>query len=216
MGEQQIVRVEATLRRGGMLLARGDGVTRLLDEHATVAALDALLRTDDVEERVNALLELDGERAVSWQWRQIAEEFPPSDGLWSRLATARQVLPTRTSILDASGKTIERLAIGGFLLSVIALGVLLGTRPASLARWRGADPSPDATGHVLVAVALLALLSLYNLVATLVTARTGAVPEMNPLAQRLLDSPTAVTVFKARAVGGASVVLVAFRHMRAS
>ena len=61
---------------------------------------------------------------------------------------------------------------------------------------------------------LLAVLAIYDLVATLFFLQSGAVIEVNPLVAGIIESPISTTLFKVTLTGGAIALLLAMRRHR--
>jgi len=96
-------------------------------------------------------------------------------------------------------------------------------RPMPARRWRRArayvraarrSPTARRSRRVVLLIALLLLISGFDLAFTLLASQTGNFEELNPLAARLIHMPAALVAFKLLLVGAASVILYALRTRR--
>jgi len=96
-------------------------------------------------------------------------------------------------------------------------------RPLPARRWRRARayvraarrcPTARRSRRVVLLIALLLLISGFDLIFTLLASQTKSFEELNPLAARLIHMPAALVVFKLFLVAAASIILYALRARR--
>lgn len=88
------------------------------------------------------------------------------------------------------------LTVGGMVLSVLAIGHLLGGRPhAGHATW-GMDPSPEMIRALNWSLFFATAFSFVDLVWTIVGTNSNVVQELNPLGSQLIHDPRHLAGFK--------------------
>jgi len=111
------------------------------------------------------------------------------------------------------------LAIAGVL---IAIAVLLHTLrsswslPVERRAWRHIDPSGARTRAVVQLAAVLVLLNGMDLLFTILAQQTGQFFELNPVGERLIDSPVALGYYKTTLVAVGVGILLFLRRRRAA
>jgi hypothetical protein len=91
---------------------------------------------------------------------------------------------------------IYPLEVSGMVLSVVALGHLLGGRPHAGQRTRGLDPSPALIHALNWSLFFAAAFSLLDLAWTIVTVNTNDTRELNPIGSQLIHDPLRLAQFK--------------------
>lgn len=212
-GMRGFSQLKEALRCSGLILLSPDGAYHAIYGRLGLKVLEILTSDAYTEAKLNDLVAMQAAPLSSGEWRTLVDGFEPSAGLEDRMQAARErfdaaVLPTCSSWASVL------LTLLALLLAVVALGTLLMHRPDVRQGIRGRNPHPQATRFVVQAVLLLAILSVYDLVATVVLVRQGLVFEINPLAEGLIHRPLLATLFKVALTGLGAVLLVSLRRYR--
>jgi len=88
------------------------------------------------------------------------------------------------------------LSVSGMVLSVIAIGHLLGGRPHAGQPTRGLDPSPALIHALNWSLFFTAAFSLLDLAWTIITVNTNDTRELNPIGSQLIHDPLRLAEFK--------------------
>ncbi|MEW4490482.1 DUF5658 family protein [Thalassoglobus sp. JC818] len=116
----------------------------------------------------------------------------------------------------AAIKRIEQvsypLTMFGMILTVIAFGHLLSTRPESVAA--GVNATPQAMQMVVRSIAFVVLLSALDLIWTILAWQAGQMKELNPIASQFINDPIQLVCFKAIATFAGAALLVGLRQYR--
>jgi hypothetical protein len=211
-GHNSLGQVEGLLRLDSLVLLSTDRPSQLISPSRSVAVLNVLTSQAAIEEKLNALANIQSGDQGSAGWRAVVEGFVATPELIERLdAAERRQVSTRTA---SNPRVNNALSILGFLLAVAALGTLLIHRPDAGSGLRGVNAEPLAMRRVLQASVLLGALAIYDLVATLTFVQSGLVVEVNPIVEGFIHSPIATTVFKFGLTGMAIALLIAMRRHR--
>ncbi|MFG0332012.1 MAG: DUF5658 family protein, partial [Maioricimonas sp. JB049] len=87
-------------------------------------------------------------------------------------------------------------------------------RPEIAGTWQETDASPQALRMLRRSVLLIVVLSLFDLVWTILASQAGQMKELNPLASYFVHDPVGLIMFKSLATCLAVGLLVAMRHYR--
>jgi hypothetical protein len=146
------------------------------------------------------------------QWVELIQRFSGSPALQERLLAAEESppLPVPAEAEQwSSDRFIAGFTISGFVLAVLALGLLLKSRYPSAA------PDPrGASRQVIELVLLLVFLNLYDLICTLFASAIGGLWELNPFAGSMMNESILVVLYKAGLTLGAALLLIVARHRR--
>jgi hypothetical protein len=88
------------------------------------------------------------------------------------------------------------LTVGGMLLSVLAIGHLLGGRPHAGQPSTGTDPTPAMIRALNWSLFFAAAFSSIDLVWTILAVNANAIQELNPLGSKLIENPRHLAGFK--------------------
>ena len=149
-------------------------------------------------------------------WSETIREFEPSDALRERVNAdlAGPTAEQRQSAVPSPG-LMYALNVGGMALVVLAFGALLGHQPRSC-QCRTCAHCGDGASFLVRNVALIVLLSAFDLGCTLLGTANGIMSELNPLAESVVHSPVALSAFKLTAtLVGAGILIGLRRHQRA-
>lgn len=182
------------------------------------AAADPSSRDGELAEVLNGNVPVD-ER--SW-WKEWLSSFEPPAELVARANPVIEEFEARSRSehkVFAARKRLDALSgplsVAGMVLGVLALGHLLMSRP-------GVDPSNDETLRrqviraTLISVALIAVMSGFDLTWTLLAYQTGDMQELNPLGNRLIDNPAMLIAFKTAATLLGCCILIGLRRHKSA
>jgi hypothetical protein len=221
-----VTRVELVLQANGMVIVLDNSIVRFADAFAALQILESLLSDATKEAKVRSLSQSGVERVTSAQWASIVETFRSKSELVER---SRHLLERFKATWQESESSHERLIAGAFFrsepvrygatlatmgLTVIAMGTLLTYRPDTRSRWRDYDCAGDGVAVVVRNVVLLVLLGVVDLVLTLVAQQAGGFLELNPLGNKLTDSPILLASFKGSTLLVACLILLSLRRYR--
>ena len=221
-----VAQLEKRLRENGMLLKFEDTRAVLLYRYSAVEVLTVLL--DDSLSRktkIDSLVKLDLNWMNSSHWGGLVDVFQPAPGLQEKLVALRQELKAEEKArqeslrqkMEGAEEDLTYARVGGVLsvvLAACAIGVLMTHVPGRDGRLLGRDDSAQNRRRVLLLVAVLVVLNLFDLACTLAAAQAGSIYELNPLVEQHLASPAALTIFKLSLLGVGCAVLVAFWRYR--
>ncbi|WP_146511463.1 DUF5658 family protein [Thalassoglobus neptunius] len=104
------------------------------------------------------------------------------------------------------------LTMFGMILTVVAFGHLLSTRPEAVSA--GINATPQAMQMVVRSIAFVVLLSALDLIWTILAWQAGQMKELNPIASQFIDNPIQLVCFKAIATFAGAALLVGLRQYR--
>ncbi len=183
--------------------------------------VDILRTLASDEEEVSKIRKLSA-RGIEWvrpgQWAQLVETFEPTaefvenvSAFDSPPAAHLTSEPYEESVSDT---TIFAITLAGIILGALALGTLLSYRPKSPVQWRGFDSAGDGVPLIVCSLAIVVLLSLFDLGCTLILERSGMFREINPLADRLMNDPGDLIAFKVATLVASVLILFILRRYR--
>lgn len=136
-------------------------------------------------------------------WDQWIERFvAPGDLEVRAAATARNFEESqRQALADIRAhRLLEQmaypLAVSGMVMSVLAIGHLLGGRPHAGQSTQGTDPSPQMIRALNWSIAFTVAFSLLDLTWTILALNTKAVSELNPIGSQFIHDPRNLAGFK--------------------
>jgi hypothetical protein len=138
-------------------------------------------------------------------WDEWISGFQPPDDLKIRAAAFTNAYEQNQEHALADIRTqrlLEKLAyplsVSGMVLSVLAIGHLLGGRPHAGKPTKGLDPSPEMIQALNWSIAFAAALSILDLVWTILatSSSTSGVTELNPIGKELIHDPRNLAGFK--------------------
>ena len=137
-------------------------------------------------------------------WDDWISNFKPPDDLKIRAAALTNSFEQNqeNALADIRAqRLLERLSyplsVGGMVLSVLAIGHLLGGRPHAGKATLGLDPSPEMIRALNWSVAFAAAFSVLDLVWTiLATSANSGVTELNPIGSQFVHDPRNMAGFK--------------------
>lgn len=205
-----VANVETRLYNGDVLVCFDDRTRVFCYAGDEPYFMQALVKAESIEERVRTALEYaaggndDGgsARIPTSQWRTALTGFEATDSLLKYLEDSGFSEEDDYSLEDDEAyqrsdptRWMYALNVVGMLLVVVSAGKLLGDRPESGIPWSQLVDSDEAIRPARDALLLILLLSLFDLVATLVTNSAGGFTELNPMTGSLLKSPVLLAGF---------------------
>lgn len=172
--------------------------------------LQVLLGKEDgtTQEFLNRLPDYDRESAYL-----LADTFQSSDAFTTRanshLDAINNIQVENQTLAQANlwtDKIGYPLTVAAMVLVVMAFGHLLSNKPTLTQSVMDEFPS-SAKSVVGRSLAIVAALSLIDLVWTMAAAQNGTIRELNPLGSKMLDNPTQLFVFKFVATATAIALL---------
>lgn len=172
--------------------------------------LQVLLGKEDgtTQEFFNRIPDYDRESAYL-----LADTFQSSDAFATRanshLDAINNIQVENQTLAQANlwtDKIGYPLTVAAMVLVVMAFGHLLSNKPTLTQSVMDEFPS-SAKGVVGRSLAIVAALSLIDLVWTMAAAQNGTIRELNPLGSKMLDNPTQLFVFKFVATATAIALL---------
>jgi len=175
--------------------------------------------------------------SFSWNrsepWQAIVDLGVVDPALHARareVQTRLDEAKARREAIKAQQRTEERrdkfyrallpvLAIAGVLIAIAALLHTLRSSwslPVEHRAWRHIDPTGTRTRAVVQLAAVLVLLNGMDLLFTILAQQTGQFFELNPVGERLIDSPVALGYYKTTLVAVGVGILLFLRRRRAA
>jgi hypothetical protein len=152
-------------------------------------------------------------------WNQVIADFEPSPAF---AASARSSVQEVTALHDAGEKIVKAtlwadsisypLTLFAMIVVVVAFGHLLSNKPCIESVDCPAAVSPETRKIVLKSLLIFALLSLVDLIWTLVAGATGSMRELNPIGNEIIHDPTRLIAFKLTAVSVTVALLYSLHH----
>lgn len=213
-----IASLEHQLRSNALLLGTDAETAIVMPPRDAVTIVETLVSDQPTEAKIETLVTTGHSQFSSGQWSNVLKHFEPTEELLTRMATVKEML--KANRIEASTITTSK-AIGASVLTtlsialtVFALGTLLGHRPNARQGWRGCNPSRSGCRLVVRCVVLLVLLNAFDLACTLLAVQSGGFWELNPVAERLVNSVGHMILFKATLIAAGAAILLAFRQYR--
>jgi len=156
-------------------------------------------------------------------WDEWLDSFNPPGDLRQRAA----VLVNRFEAAERAAEADMRatrlmnqaaypLAVGGMVLSVLAIGHLLGGRPHARQRLIGRDDSPEMIHTLNWSLLFVVAFSLLDLTWTVLAANAGQMQELNPIGSHLIENPRHLIGFKVGiTLPSLAVIWLLRKHKRA-
>jgi hypothetical protein len=136
-------------------------------------------------------------------WDEWIERFDPPGELLHRAAvlinsfeaTQRQA-ESDMRATKLMNRLAYPLAVSGMVLSVLAIGHLLGGRPHARQRLIGRDESPEMIHSLNWSLLFVSAFSILDLTWTILAANAGQMQELNPIGSHLVENPGHLAGFK--------------------
>lgn len=213
----QAARVERQLDQDAMLICMQSGAGGFVPAHQAVSILDILISDGPNDAKVRRLLQTGPSWIASAQWAANRNIHAPPE-LSERVLTLKQHLSgPGEDDFDTwwdSRAFVSGMTITGFILAVLALGMLLNCRPPMLRGWRATDSSRTSRHQVIFLVALIVVLNIYDLICTVFANGAGGLWEINPFAGDLIQHGPSIVAFKLTLTIGAAALLLVTRCHR--
>ncbi len=175
----------------------------VFDSNTTYDFLKSIIASESRSVRQVSLrdqLPLDFDRKVWDAWLEKFEAPGPFAVRAAALANTYE-RNQQTAMDDIQARRLlDKLAypmtVSGMVLSVLALGHLLGGRPHAGKQTLGIDASPEMIRTLNWSLAFTAAFSLLDLVWTILTLSTNDVRELNPIGKQFIHDPRHLAGFK--------------------
>ncbi|MEM8913371.1 MAG: DUF5658 family protein [Planctomycetota bacterium] len=158
--------------------------------------LRQIVGLDTVSTSVPANLNTSSREA--WNW--LTTEYKPTEAFISHAMADIELVETNASDADSVASSANLLAnlsypltLLGMVGVVLGFGHLLSSRPVSES---DAADDPHHHGVINKSLLIIAVLSLVDLVWTLVASNAGVMRELSPIGSQLIDNPAHLTAFK--------------------
>jgi hypothetical protein len=152
-------------------------------------------------------------------WNQVIADFQPSPEF---VSSARSSVDEVSALQDSGEKILRAtlwadsisypLTLFAMVVVVVAFGHLLSNKPCIENVDRQDAVSPETRKIVMKSLLIFALLSLVDLIWTLVAGATGSMRELNPIGNEIIHSPARLIAFKLTAVSVTVALLYSLHH----
>ncbi|HUG91793.1 MAG TPA: DUF5658 family protein [Planctomycetaceae bacterium] len=204
------------LEQGSLVMFSGGRLDYVsLPQHAHWLASTLNTREDSIDTRISDVVDQPNAVVDRQVWSEAVRRFVPSEALTERLSQeVSERLPYAHDGLP-SAAFMYVLNVGGMALVVLAFGVLLSQQPRAC-QCRTCERCGDGSSLVMRNVALVVVLSAFDLGSTVLGGASGIMTELNPMAGGLVKSPAALSAYKlALTVVGAGILIGLRRQPRA-
>jgi hypothetical protein len=144
-------------------------------------------------------------------WDKWLQTFEPPGDLRQRAAVLVNSFETAQREAEADMRATRLmnqaaypLAVSGMVLSVLAVGHLLGGRPHARQRLIGRDESPEMIHSLNWSLLFVTAFSLLDLTWTVLAANAGQMQELNPIGSHLVENPRQLSASKSASRSPAS------------
>jgi hypothetical protein len=195
--------LQGQLTNDGVMLSFAGQPLILLDNSTTYDLLKSMIATDGRSMRQVSVVErlpADFDKQV---WEDWISNFKLPDDLRPRAAAlidSYDRAQARAASDIRARKWLESLSyplsISGMLLSVLAIGHLLGGRPHAGKPTFGSDASPEMIQALNWSLLFVVAFSALDLTWTLLAAGVNQMHELNPIGSHLIDNPRHLMGFK--------------------
>lgn len=178
--------------------------------------LNTLLSEDSATEKLQALMAGADRRVTRDQWSALIAAFHPTEELKARVQAYLDSCEKRFDALPVASRQHSRLyllTVLGMVLTVLAFGMVLSHRPVFGAKWAELHRDRESLRLVFGCAGLIAALSIFDLVCTLIANQSAGFWEVNPLGAAIA-SPGMLIVFKLVATAISVSILLGLRCYR--
>ncbi|MHC4559236.1 MAG: DUF5658 family protein [Planctomycetota bacterium] len=211
-------RIEQHLRKDAMLIFKQKGPMVFVPTNQAICILDILLSDETQNTKVQRLLQASTPWITSVEWATLVEKFNAPVELYDRVEVLKQhLLELDENDTDASWYPrafVSSITITGFILAVLALGILLGCRTPMIKGWRDINRSNHSCRQVINLVILIVILNIYDLICTLFAQGVGGLWELNPFACQMVERAPMIVTFKLALTIGAALMFLLTRYHR--
>ncbi|MBL6707498.1 MAG: hypothetical protein ISQ06_15410 [Planctomycetaceae bacterium] len=162
-----------------------------------------------------------GSSEAALQWSDWITGFQPGEDF---LAVAKPIVDaidaayeeglTRRAAVQRLENYAYPLTIAGMVISVFSIGHLLSNPPNGGRTPDEVEMSPEVMKIVTRSLILVVVLSLLDLIWTLMASQAGTMRELNPVGGRLIDNPATLIFFKVAMTGLAAGLIFKLRYYR--
>ena len=216
----QMNRVVDCLDSNGVLVAFGDEplVTLVLtnDVYAFFSAIATRDATSPARQQLFQQLPRSANRGRWADW--LAEYTPPDEVQTMGVAyvesynAIEKANMAEVAAVQRISKLSYPLTVFGMVAGVLALGHLLTSLPRADASATSEGVRPEWVRATVISVALVIVLSMLDLVWTILGHQSGQMQELNPFGSRLIENPQLLIAFKTTATLVSCGLLLALRR----
>jgi hypothetical protein len=198
-----VVELQGQLTNDGVMLSFAKQPLILLDNSTTYDLLKSMIAQDGRSLRQVSLVErlpADFDKQI---WESWISNFKVPDELRARAASlvnSYDLAQARAASEIRARKWLESLSyplsVGSMVMSVLAIGHLLGGRPHAGKPTNGIDVSPEMIRALNWSLFFVATFSAIDLAWTILAAGVNQMHELNPIGSHLIDNPRHLAGFK--------------------
>lgn len=205
-----------------IVVARSDGPIRTVASGGDVVTFcETMLATKPSSKQISEFIRLSGDESQFEAWQTLLAGSRSNAELRDRL----QSFQDRILAVEAEGVARKAaqirmetfsypLTLAGMLIGVITLGHVLKWTARSIVAEQREDYAPQVTRSVEVALLLMAVMSVIDLVWTILAGQAGEMREVNPLAAGLIESPLQLVALKVVGTGLGCGILYCWRTQK--
>lgn len=200
---QSLWQIHELLIGQGALIAKDDSPVVFLDQTKTLQMLRMMCIRESRSLHLEEFLALLPEEADATAWRAWLSSFEPSSSLQERAGPPVQMLTEREAIGQSAIVANQRLqawayplTVFGMLAGVVSFGHLLQFPPQGSYDVAPSRRRRDLCRATVIFLVMVIVLSMLDLVWTLLASQAGQMNELNPIGRRLMEDPVQLTIFK--------------------
>jgi hypothetical protein len=188
--------------QGSIIVSDGSPVLHF-DQTRTLQMLRLICMRDDHSEHLDFFIDTMPEQADATAWREWLTRYEPPAALRERAMPKVKELIEREAISQSTIHANQRLqtwayplTVFGMLAGVISFGHLLQYPPHGSYDVVPSRRRRDLCRATVIFLVMVVVLSMLDLVWTLLASQAGQMNELNPIGRHLLKDPVQLTVFK--------------------
>ena len=200
---QTLRQINELLSAQGTVIVKDDSPVVFLDQNKTLQMLRVMCVPKGRSVHLEEFLNLLPEQADAVEWRAWLTSFEPSSALQERAMPQVQLLVEREAIGQSAIAANQRLqtwayplTVFGMLAGVVSFGHLLQFPPHGSYDVAPSRRRRDLCRATVIFLVMVIVLSMLDLVWTLLASQAGQMNELNPIGRRLMDNPVQLTAFK--------------------
>lgn len=200
---QTLRQINELLTSQGAVIVKEDSPVVFFDQIKTLQMLRIMCIRESRPVHLEEFVRLLPEEADTTAWRAWLSSFEPSSVLHERAGPPVQMLIEREGIGQSAIAANQRLqawayplTVFGMLAGVISFGHLLQFPPQGSYDVAPSRRRRDLCRATVIFLVMVIVLSMLDLVWTLLASQAGQMNELNPIGRRLMDNPLQLTTFK--------------------
>lgn len=218
-----VAKLRRELDENLVLVSFADRPVVALPSRASEELLRLALRDDDTPMRIKMVMDALPPSADFEQWRTWLTSYQAQEPLVSNasyIVTQLETIEADNLATIVANRRLHDwaypLTVFGMVMGVVSLGHLLKSPPKA-PTLKVSDEERDLLIKASIfSLGLVVVLSLLDLVWTILAANAGQMHEVNPIGNHLIENPVLLSAFKIGAtVMSCSILLMLRRHLRA-